>query len=232
MYQGFSEVCKAIDDKFNPAHSEDVKELIATKWKEFTESGNLGEDSVIIANQTIVSRNGAHCHEFTITFHSIMNFKGVSRLTRETKIAWPVALTKREGIENPLNPLIQVVLDRPAIDPNDERPVLLVFRLIKMTRRLCMDIEFQADHVTWDKEDHEGYYKFTASNGYEVISRSRPAVETERMWLLGGKRHTENHSATKVCGTNEMRDHEYEQHLKAIHEWAAHNGGIAIQLDS
>lgn len=228
MKQGFNHFYEEVDRRFTLDTCEEIKQYINREWAEFVATENVHETHVILSGLKMVCRHGAIGYEFTVTFHSIVNGESYSRLTREYNYGWITPLSGR--IDGNLAPIKQIPLDRDQVDPDDQRPVLLVFRLIKMTRRLCMDIEFQADHVTWDKEDHEGCYKFTASNGYEVISRSRPAVETERMWLLGGKRHNEDHSATKVCSNNETRDREYNEHLKAIHEWAAHNGGIAIQL--
>ena len=50
---------------------------------------------------------------------------------------------------------------------------LLEYSLIKTTRRLTFDIHFQHDSVTWTGDDDGAYPRYTATNGYEVISRSR-----------------------------------------------------------
>jgi len=109
--------------------------------------------------------------------------------------------------------------------------ILLVYRLIKTERRLTFDITQQHESVTYDGFDDGPYYHFKASNGYEVISRSRMDIQTERIWLLGAKRHEESRSGSMVFSSNEQRDKAYFNFIQAIDEWANANRGGAIQID-
>lgn len=106
---------------------------------------------------------------------------------------------------------------------------LLTYTLTKTTRRLTFDIIQQDDRVTYQGDDDGPYFKFTASNGYEVISRSRMDIQTERLWLLGAKRDDEPRSGTMVFSSNQKRDAAYTQFVQALDEWAAANGGRAQQ---
>lgn len=98
---------------------------------------------------------------------------------------------------------------------------ILVYRLIKTTRRLTFDIVMQAPHVTYMGDDDGDYLQFTASNGYQVISRSRMDIQTERIWLLGARRFDEERSGTMVFSSDEKRDAAYARFVEAINEWAA-----------
>ena len=104
--------------------------------------------------------------------------------------------------------------------------VLLRYRLIKTAKRLTFDIESQHPRVTWLGDDDGTYHKFVASNGYEVISRSRMDIQTERVWLHGGV--VEHRSGTMVFSSDMKRDIAFGRFIAAIDEWAAHNGGIAV----
>ena len=57
---------------------------------------------------------------------------------------------------------------------------LLHFKLIKTTKRLTFDILWQ-EPLTINSIIDSKLFKFTASNGYEVISRSRMDIQTERL---------------------------------------------------
>jgi len=57
--------------------------------------------------------------------------------------------------------------------------ILLEYALIKTTRRLTFDIIFQDPSVTYMGDDDGEYFIFTASNGYQVISRSRMDIQTD-----------------------------------------------------
>ena len=107
-------------------------------------------------------------------------------------------------------------------------PLLLTYSLTKSTRRLTFDILQQHPSVTYMGEDDGPYFKFTASNDYEVISRSRMDIQTERLWLLGARQHAEPRSGTMVFPSDEKRDAAYTQFVLAIDEWAAASGGRAI----
>lgn len=104
-------------------------------------------------------------------------------------------------------------------------PTLLKYTLTKTTNRLTFDILEQAESTRYYGEDDGPYYKFVASNGYEVYSRSRMDIQTERIWLLGAKDH--DRSGSMVFSSNEKRDAAYAQFKLALDEWAHHNGGVA-----
>lgn len=106
---------------------------------------------------------------------------------------------------------------------------LLSYKLIPTTRRLTFDITYQHDRVIYKGDDDGEYYRFIASNGYEVISRSRMDIQTERLWLLGAKHNEEMRSGTMIFSSNEKRDAAEREFIKAIDEWAEHNGGFAEQ---
>jgi hypothetical protein len=108
---------------------------------------------------------------------------------------------------------------------------LLKYCLIKTTRRLTFDIEYQEDSLIYMGEDDGDHFKFVASNGYEVISRSRMDIQTERLWLLGAKHLEEGRSGTMVFSSNEKRDTAYENFILAINEWAEKNNGYATLMD-
>lgn len=105
--------------------------------------------------------------------------------------------------------------------------IILTYSLIKTTRRLTFDIHYQHESVTYTGDDDGDYYHFKASNGYEVISRSRMDIQTERLWLLGGKSKEESRSGTMVFSSDAKRDIAYENFIVAIREWADHNKGFA-----
>lgn len=118
--------------------------------------------------------------------------------------------------------------DSPAPAP---APVLLRYALVRTTRRLTFDILEQAECVTYAGDDDGDYFKFTASNGYEVISRSRMDIQTERLWLLGAKRLEEQRSGSMVFSSNDKRDAAYAGFELALAEWARAHGGVAQQVD-
>ncbi|MNP52985.1 hypothetical protein D3C76_1474190 [compost metagenome] len=66
-------------------------------------------------------------------------------------------------------------------------------------------------------EDDGNYFTFTASNGYQVISRSRMDIQTERIWLLGALGN--ERSGSMVFSSNEKRDAALEQFHQAMFEW-------------
>lgn len=65
----------------------------------------------------------------------------------------------------------------------------------------------------------EEYMTFTASNGVDVISRSRMDIQTDRLWLVGCKPN--ERSGSMVFSSDEKRDREFDRFQKAILEWAA-----------
>lgn len=94
---------------------------------------------------------------------------------------------------------------------------LIDFRLIKTRQRLTFDIIWQYPATIFDGPDDGDYFKFVASNGYEIISRSRMDIQTERLWLLGAKPNERSGSMVFSCDTK--RDTAYFEFIKAIGEW-------------
>jgi hypothetical protein len=111
-----------------------------------------------------------------------------------------------------------------------EKKVILIYKLIKTTRRLTFDVVYQEDRLIYKGEDDGPYYKFIASNGYEVISRSRMDIQTERIWLLGAKHLEESRSGTMVFSSDEKRDVAYSAFILALDEYASSNNGCAIDI--
>jgi hypothetical protein len=94
---------------------------------------------------------------------------------------------------------------------------ILQFELIKTNRRLTFEISYQREDTRYRGPDEGDFFTFTASNGYEVISRSRMDIQTERLWLLGAKEN--ERSGTMVFSSNEKRDRAYIEFLLALEEW-------------
>lgn len=100
---------------------------------------------------------------------------------------------------------------------------ILHYNLIKTTRRLTFDIVYQMESTKFTGEDDGDYFMFIASNGYQVISRSRMDIQTERIWLLGAKKDESSiRSGTMIFSSDEKRDEAYVQFTKALKEWSAH----------
>jgi hypothetical protein len=109
--------------------------------------------------------------------------------------------------------------------------LLLKCRLIPTTRRLTFDILYQNEDTIYMGEDDGDYFSFTAFNGYQVISRSRMDIQTERIWLLGAKHKEESRSGTMVFSSDEKRDKAYKDFVDALIHWANHNGGHVEVLE-
>lgn len=109
--------------------------------------------------------------------------------------------------------------------------LILTYSLIKTTRRLTFDISYQDPETIYMGDDDGPYFYFKATNGYEVISRSRMDIQTERLWLLGAKYLDEQRSGSMVFSSDDKRDAAYIQFILAINQWAAYNGGFAHQND-
>lgn len=101
------------------------------------------------------------------------------------------------------------------------KKVILQFDLIKTNRRLTFDIRYQHPDVTFDGEDTGPFPVFTASNGYQIISRSRMDIQTERMWLNGGVKDEHYRSGSMVFPDNEKRDGVYNEFMLSLAEWRA-----------
>lgn len=104
-----------------------------------------------------------------------------------------------------------------------DKELLLRFSLTRTTRRLTFDITYQAESTRWRGDDDGDFPTFYASNDYQVISRSRMDIQTERLWLLGAS--TDERSGSMVFSSNQKRDAAYDCFLRAILEWAGHHGG-------
>lgn len=98
-----------------------------------------------------------------------------------------------------------------------ERIQLIDFRLIKSTNRLTFDILWQHPGLIYQGADDGDYYKFVSSNGYEVISRSRMDIQTERLWLLGASPN--ERSGTMVFSSEAKRDEAYICFITALTDW-------------
>lgn len=89
--------------------------------------------------------------------------------------------------------------------------------LVKTTRRLTFDIRFQREDTRYRGDDDGPFWYFKSSNGYEVISRSRMDIQTERLWLLGAS--DEIRSGSMVFSSDTKRDEAYEKFIHALVEW-------------
>lgn len=94
------------------------------------------------------------------------------------------------------------------------------YNLISTTRRLTFDILWQHPATRYQGDDDGEYFTFTASNGYQVISRSRMDIQTERLWLMGALEN--ERSGSMVFSSNEKRDAAAEAFQLALKEWCQH----------
>ncbi|MBP6888889.1 MAG: hypothetical protein KBC21_04310 [Candidatus Pacebacteria bacterium] len=92
----------------------------------------------------------------------------------------------------------------------------LRYRLIKTRQRLTFDI-LEQDMVFSGVTD-DTYLMFKASNGVEIISRSRMDIQTDRLWLVGCKPN--ERSGSMVFSSDEKRDREFDRFQEGILEWA------------
>lgn len=95
---------------------------------------------------------------------------------------------------------------------------IIQYELIKTKQRLTFDIHFQREDTIYRGEDDGDYYVFIASNGYELHSRSRMDIHTERLWLVGAKENCR--SGSTIFSSDLKRDRAYDQFVAAISEWA------------
>lgn len=100
---------------------------------------------------------------------------------------------------------------------NSPDPEVIEYRLIKTNQRLTFDIISQHPSTRYMGDDDGEYFTFTASNGYQVISRSRMDIQTERLWLLGALDN--ERSGTMVFSNNTKRDAAFEKFQQALREW-------------
>lgn len=92
----------------------------------------------------------------------------------------------------------------------------LEYKLIKTKRRLTFEILSQ-DMRFCGKSDDD-YLTFNASNGIEIISRSRMDIQTDRLWLLGCG--PDERSGSMVFSSDEKRDKMFDLFQTALYEWA------------
>lgn len=108
--------------------------------------------------------------------------------------------------------------------------LIISYKLVKFNRRLVFDISWQHPNTIYQGPDDGDYFKFKASNGYEVFSRSRMDIQTERIWVLGAKAGIDDRAGTMVFDNNQKRDAAFEGITQALDEWAKFYGGIAINV--
>lgn len=94
--------------------------------------------------------------------------------------------------------------------------IILKYRLIKTRQRLTFEI-LEQDMAFCGNSDDD-YLTFKASNGVEVISRSRMDIQTERLWLLGCGPN--ERSGSMVFPSNEKRDAMFIKFQDALVEWS------------
>ncbi len=92
---------------------------------------------------------------------------------------------------------------------------VLEYRLISTKRRLTFEILFQ-DMRFCGKTDDD-FLTFKASNGKEIISRSRMDIQTDRLWLLGCG--PDERSGSMVFSSDEKRDKMEQEFHDALLEW-------------
>lgn len=97
---------------------------------------------------------------------------------------------------------------------------IIKYQLIKTKQRLTFDIRWQHPDTIFRGKNSDDYYKFVASNGYEIISRSCMDIQTERLWLFGAKEN--ERSGTMVFSSDEKRDRAYVHFEQAINEWVVY----------
>lgn len=109
--------------------------------------------------------------------------------------------------------------------------IVLKYVLIKTKQRLTFDIVWQDETTRYRGDDDGDYFFYRATNRYEVISRSRMDIQTERIWLLGAGEH--ERSGSMVFSSDEKRDKAYNEFMFALNEWSEkiHNG-LAINVFS
>jgi hypothetical protein len=103
---------------------------------------------------------------------------------------------------------------------NPDHADVIRYSLVCTNQRLTFDIEWQAPRTIYRGPDDGPYFAFTASNGYQVISRSRMDIQTERLCLLGATGN--ERSGSMVFSSNEKRDRAREGFMLALDEWCAY----------
>ena len=103
---------------------------------------------------------------------------------------------------------------------------ILSYELIPTTRRLTFDIIYQNPKYQYQGLDDGPYWTFNASNGYQIISRSRMDIQTERIWLKGGATDERSiRSGTMTFSDDKSRDKAEMEFHQALLEWTKHITG-------
>lgn len=101
---------------------------------------------------------------------------------------------------------------------------LLEAWLIKTTKRLTFQINYQAPEIT--NTDITAIKQFTATNGYDVISEHRMDIQSRRIWLLGAESDQPAiRSGTMATPVQSLCDEGFTGTIEALHQWATHNNG-------
>ena len=93
------------------------------------------------------------------------------------------------------------------------------YSLFKANRRLVFDIHHQDPVIIYRGADDGEYFYYKTPNGYEIMSRSRMDLHTERIWVVGAKAH--ERSGSVVLSSNEKRDKVADEIHLAIFQWMA-----------
>jgi len=93
--------------------------------------------------------------------------------------------------------------------------IYLTYRLIPTKQRLTFEILYQ-DMRFCGKTDDD-YLVYKASNGIDIISRSRMDIQTDRLWLLGCG--PDERSGSMVFSSDSKRDSMFEKFQIALQEW-------------
>ena len=104
---------------------------------------------------------------------------------------------------------------------------ILTYRLIRTRQRLTFEI-LEQDMRFCGRSDDD-YLTFKASNGVEIISRSRMDIQTDRLWLLGCGPN--ERSGSMVFSSDVKRDKMFFEFIAALYEWASINELINPQKE-
>ena len=105
----------------------------------------------------------------------------------------------------------------PKLINKKSKDEIIRYEIIKTKKRLTFDIRYQNKEITYQGLDDGDYFVFNSSNGYQIISRSRMDIQTERLWLLGAS--NDERSGSMVFSSDEKRDLAYNHFELAILEW-------------
>jgi hypothetical protein len=98
---------------------------------------------------------------------------------------------------------------------------VISYRLVPFRKRIVFDILHQRPDTIWRGEDEGDFYMYIAPNDFQIISRSRMDIQTERLWLLGAKNDAHaDRSGTMVFAVQDMLDRAYPKFHSALESWA------------